>query len=331
MTFDSIIGQKNVKKVLSDSIVSERVGHAYLFHGPAGIGKKLTARAYAEAVMCLHPNPDGTACGKCEACVLNKNHSNPDLKIYEIQKNKKGIIIEQARDIVQDAMTVPYYSNKKVFIIQSGETMNLAAQNALLKILEEPPKYVMIIILTTNIAVILDTIKSRTSRIDFARYDNEEIEAILKANGIEHVDESALAYADGIAGRAISFYNDDKINEIRGNVLKIAEGLAEGDAAYRIESAEYLASLKKDTEFVIYTLLSYYSDVSKAARYGKSVKITNKECENPIRMTASRLGFYKAQEIEKIINKAWGYTERSINIEVVMSNMLIQIQEVING
>lgn len=331
MTFDSVIGQKNVKKVLQDSIVSERIGHAYLFYGPAGIGKKLLARAYAESVMCLHPNADGTPCGKCQACILNKNESNPDLRFYDIPKGKKGIVIDQAREIVSDAMTVPYYSNKKVYVIIAGETMNAAAQNALLKILEEPPRYVMIIILTTNISVILDTIKSRTSRIDFARYENAEIEAILRQNGVESPDAAAVSYADGIAGRAISFYGDDRINEIRDNVLRICRETAENNAANRIDNAAYLGTLKKDAEFVLYTMLSYYNDVGKAARYGKSVSITNTQLETEIRLMAAKIGFYKAQDIEKVINKTWKYIERSINIEVAMSNMLIQIQEVING
>ena len=331
MTFDSIIGQANVKKVLKDSITSERIGHAYLFYGPEGIGKKLTSRAYAEAVMCLHPNSDGTACGKCEACTLNKNESNPDLRTYDIPNGKKGMVIEQARDIVNDAMTVPYYSKKKVYIIQSGETMNAATQNALLKILEEPPEYVMIIILTTNISVILETIKSRTTRIDFARYDKDEIEAILAQNGIEETDESVLAYADGIAGRAISFYRDERISDIRDRVLEISAELVKGDQVYRIESADYLASLEKDAAFVLYTMLSFYRDVSAVARYGKSVKIINRQCEYAVRETAQKIGYYKAQDIEKIINKTWKYIQRYIGTKVAMSNMLVQIQEVING
>jgi DNA polymerase-3 subunit delta' len=167
MTFKDLIGQENVKNLLIESIQTGRVGHAYMFCGPEGIGRKTMAKCFAEVLTC---NKDGTEiCGLCEACVLNKSDTNPDIINIRRQEGKATIGVEDVRLVQDEISTAPQFGKYKVIIFENAEKMTVQAQNALLKTLEEPPQYIVLILISSNNSQILDTVKSRSVRIDFKR------------------------------------------------------------------------------------------------------------------------------------------------------------------
>ena len=173
--FYDIIGQERVKEVLSSLESSGNVGHAYLFNGPTGIGRKLIAGKFAAMLMCMREHAKGSVCCECESCILLRNGTNPDLIPISIPKEKKTISVESIRNMREDMLTAPLIGRKKVYVIENGDRMTNEAQNALLKILEEPPHYAVIIIMSSNPLMLLDTVRSRTVRIDFSRNTEDEI------------------------------------------------------------------------------------------------------------------------------------------------------------
>ncbi len=185
--FENILGHENVKKQLECDLQKSKVSHAYLFSGIEGIGKKTLAVEFAKELLKTN---------NLETCV--------DYKYIEKLPEKKEIIVEQVRNkIVNDVYVAPATGMYKVYLINDAHLLNAAAQNALLKTLEEPPKYVVIILVTSNEKALLTTVLSRVKKITFNRLSNSEIERILEQNEGLNINNNSLDYASGSVKVAI--------------------------------------------------------------------------------------------------------------------------------
>lgn len=225
-----IVGHKENRERLNNIIKSGKIGHAYLFVGKAGIGKKLVAVEFAKSILCLK-NENGQACGNCEACKTFEN--NADFFIIEPEKNI--IKVDVIREFEKEVYLKPTISNRKCFIINDADLMNESAQNALLKILEEPPEYATIILLATKKEKLLNTIKSRVVTLNFNGLTDGEMREVLgdKANddiikfsrgsvrdALQMLDEN---YIDVASSLVKSFKTKDfltinrKINDIKSD------------------------------------------------------------------------------------------------------------------
>ena len=329
MSFRNIVGQKNVTEILEESIEHERIGHAYLFCGADGIGKYTVAEAFARAILCTDLQ-ENAPCMKCEACVLNQSGTNPDFQVIDVPAGKSSIGVKAIREMQEDMITAPLYSARKVYIIRHSDKMTVEAQNTLLKTLEEPPSYEVILLLCSNISLMLDTVKSRVNRLDFSRYTDAEIRRILELNLLDAGDDSGvLVYADGLPGRAIAYFQDGEINNIRAELMGVIETLASGGASGRIKCTKYISDLKDRKEFVFFTLLSFYRDIAQTARYGKYAELQNKQQTAAISALAGNIGFYKAEYCIEMIDRTWKRLKQNVNYDLAVSNMLIKIQEVL--
>ena len=191
--FDNILGHDNVKKQLKSDFDESKLSHAYLFLGIEGIGKKEFAIELAKKLL----NTDNL-----DTCV--------DYKYIEKLPDKKEIIVEQVRTkIVNDVYVAPATGNYKVYIVNDAHLLNMQAQNALLKTLEEPPKYVVIILVTNNEKALLTTVLSRVKKVSFNRLSNSDIEALLTSKYNLEISNSKLEYADGSLKVAIELANTE--------------------------------------------------------------------------------------------------------------------------
>ncbi len=199
----SCFGHENIRNELNEVVASGSISHAYLFIGKDGIGKKKVALEFAKNILCDEKN-NGVACSKCDACL--KFNSNPDFKIL---MPEKGVIkVDEIRKFTSELFLLPTVSKRKVFIIDDADSMNEQAQNALLKVLEEPPLYATMILITSNKEKLLRTIKSRVAEIAFDSLKEDELKKVLEANNVEFTKD-AIEYANGSAKRAIDFISDD--------------------------------------------------------------------------------------------------------------------------
>ena len=218
-SFDDVVGQNNTITLLKDSIINDRISHAYIFSGPRGTGKTSCAKIYAKAINCLDPN-NGNPCGKCVNC-LNFTTSND---IYEIDAASNNGV-DQIREIVESIKLTPISLKYKVYIIDEVHMLSTSAFNALLLTLEEPPKHAVFILATTDIEDVPITVLSRCQRLDFRKITNNDIESNLKKIcTIEKIDieeeaiEEIASYADGGMRDALSILDqlsksNDKITE----------------------------------------------------------------------------------------------------------------------
>ena len=194
--FNYLFGQDNIKKILIESIINDKLAHAYLFSGPRGTGKTSTAKLFAKTINC-HNTHQGIPCNECESC---KNYEqSPDIIEIDAASNNG---VDEIRNLRENAKVLPTYSKYKIYIIDEVHMLSQSAWNAFLKILEEPPKHVIFILATTELQKIPITILSRCQRFNFQRITSDVIkDNILRISNIENIKitEEAANYISDLA------------------------------------------------------------------------------------------------------------------------------------
>lgn len=182
-SFENLCGQDAIKKLLTESIISNKISHAYLFHGPRGTGKTSTAKIFAKAINCEH-NIDGSPCNECKSC-LSFNES-PDIIEIDAASNNG---VDEIRNLRDSAKILPTFSKYKIYIIDEVHMLSGSAWNAFLKTLEEPPSHVIFILATTELQKIPLTILSRCQRFSFKKLTSDIIvENILRVSKLENIN-----------------------------------------------------------------------------------------------------------------------------------------------
>jgi DNA polymerase-3 subunit delta' len=211
VNFKDILGNEKAKEILLKSLNNKTVLHSYMFIGNAGIGKRLIATQFSKMILCQNFDEQNlTECGKCKSCIEFDGGNNPDFKT--IEPDGKIIKIEQIREMQNKIIEKPIISNKKVYIINDADLMTKEAQNCLLKTLEEPPEYIVIILIVGNESKMLTTIKSRCMKIQFKKIEDEMVKQYLQEKcEINSLSESVLKLCDGSIGKALKI--KDKLEE----------------------------------------------------------------------------------------------------------------------
>lgn len=245
--FSDLLGQQRAKTLLTKSLSSGRIAHAYLFRGADGIGKKLFAKAMAMALSCKNCGP-ATSCGTCISCRKFLSDNHPD---YVVESPAKGTIkIDRVRSLCKSLTYPPYESQRRVVVIEDIHTMRQEAANSLLKTLEEPPVDNVLILTAEASKSILPTIRSRCQIVPFypLRVD-ETISILMKDHGIAEEEGRLLArLSEGSPGKALLLHKHDMIDTWQ----RVVEGLT--DERYRedryctvlLQLAQQMAELKEN-------------------------------------------------------------------------------------
>lgn len=258
MHFRDVQHQDRAQRLLAAALRSERFPHALLFHGPAGVGKELTATALAARLQCLQAVPDDLdACGDCDSCRVFVGGNHPDFAVIHrglrhfhpdrVIRASKGLflVVDLIRHfLIEPASKKPTVGKRRVFIIRDAERMNEEAQNAILKTLEEPPPLTSLILVTSSADRLLQTIRSRCAPIAFGLLPRSFVEGELQTqHGLAPDDAATLAeLADGRLGTALQWHEAgllDLLPQVFGLSQYVATPEAFGKAA--IEIAETLA------------------------------------------------------------------------------------------
>lgn len=218
MMNDSWGGQSAIAQKLLRELRRGRVVHAYLLVSPTGAGASLLAMAYAKALLCTAPTMQG-ACGRCPACVRFDTHNHPDFSLLTLEK-KASIGVEEIRTLTASVQIKPYEGGRRVVVIDPADKLTVAAQNALLKTLEEPPGHAVFLLVADKAQAMLPTVRSRVRIIELARQNPEQILQLLQSAGVpgDRARVSA-ALSDGWAARAFSLSGDDAWFESREHAL----------------------------------------------------------------------------------------------------------------
>lgn len=242
--FENIIGNTNIKTVLEKLIKQNKLSHSYLFVGTQGIGKKMIATEFAKMILCLE---DNKYCNHCKSCIEFDTNNNPDFVL--ISPDGNNIKIEQIRDIQKRIQEKPIISEKKVYIIDNADLMTTEAQNCLLKTLEEPPEFAVIILIGSNSNTFLPTIKSRCTIMNFNKISDEEMTKYLREKcDVKNIDQNMLYMYQGSIGKALEL--KEKQEEYK-NIENIINNINRYDLIDFINNAEILYKSKEEINDIL--------------------------------------------------------------------------------
>ncbi len=232
MSFEHIIGNRKIQEYLIKTSTANLISQSYLFVGTEGIGKLLMAKEFAKKVLCLKKEEP---C-ECKSCKCFEGQNHPDF--YVLNESGDTIKIDQIREITRKIIEPPIVANRKVYIINDCEEMTVEAQNCLLKTLEEPPEFAVIILVTSRENLILNTIKSRCMMLKFKNIPNDELKKYaMEKLGFEQVTEDLLESFNGNIKEAIFQKQiQDELSQIR----RVVDDLATEDITTIMNEAKVL-------------------------------------------------------------------------------------------
>ena len=268
--FEQIIGNKKIKEELVASIKKGNISHSYLFLGTQGIGKKMIAKEFAKMILCTSENK---YCNKCKSCIEFDTNNNPDFSIIEPDGN--SIKIDQIREFQKKVSEKPIISQKKIYIINDSDKMTVEAQNCLLKTLEEPPEFVVIILIGTNENLFLSTIKSRCMILHFEQIEEKEISEYLQENYQITINSKNMLNAfQGSIGKALQLKDKQEQYEKIENLVNTLE---KTDKIDLINNAEFLYSNKEEkTEILDYMEVILMNIAKHSNKYAQTIEIIEK-------------------------------------------------------
>ena len=254
MKIDDIAGQTVALTHLKNALKKDQISQAYMLIGEPGMGKKTIAESFAESILCEERKPgEYEHCGKCRSCHQVETGNHPDCIFVTHEKSNLISVDEIREQLVSDVEIKPYQGSKKVYIVPDAEMMNEQAQNALLKTLEEPPEYAVIILLVANADLMLPTLLSRSIKLPLAPLPDQVIEEkLIKDYYIQKYRTSSIVkFARGNLGRAIEMSENDDFIEDKKCDLYIA---TMGEAAVR-KALSLTTALRDEGFFVEYDLV----------------------------------------------------------------------------
>lgn len=345
MPFRDVIGHRRIVALLARSVARDSLPPSLIFAGPAGVGKRLAATALAQALNCLnlsteHPAP-GTrhqalevdACGTCAACARIARGVHPEVLVLE-PGDTGSIKIEQVREVVDRAAFRPFEGRRRVVIIDEADALVPAAQNALLKTLEEPPSLSVFILVTARPDMLLPTVRSRCPRLNFRPLSPNEIAGALVARGqTETAARAVAAAADGSLGRALEASADDFVQarDVAGRVL--AHAASTPDPRRRIEGTKDLlantgsggASDRAQLSVHLRAMGSLLRDVALLATRGDAGRLANPDVRPALeRLTPTYQG---ARGIHAFaaVDQALVALERNAGVKIVADWLVLEL------
>ena len=325
--FNNVIGHEEIIRHLQNAIKTGKISHSYIFAGEPGSGKRLLAGIYAMTLQCEAGGEN--ACGKCESCkrAIGKNH--PDIIMVKHEKPNTISIDEIREQVVNDVDIKPYSSPHKIYIIPDAEIMTPQAQNALLKTIEEPPEYAVIMLLTSNIDGLLPTIRSRCVRLDLKVVDD----GLVKKYLMEHLHipdyqaEIDASFAHGSIGKAKEAATSQEVADITQKALKILK-YADSMEVYELtEAIKNLSSEKQNINDYLDIFQFWFRDVLMFKATREIDNLVFKQEINYIREQASQRSYENLEKILEALDKTKVRLRANVNTELALELLFLTIRE----
>jgi DNA polymerase-3 subunit delta' len=318
MAFDRIRGQAAAVELLSRVIETERVAHAYAFVGPSGVGRKLTALAFAQALLCR-----AGGCGRCRSCARVSAGVHPDCRL--VVPEGQAIKIEQVRELERLASLTPHEERVKVFIVDDAERLTLPAANALLKTLEEPPPRTVLVLILTRLRALPATILSRCQPVRFSPLSPSDVVAVLTERGIGESQARLLAHAcQGRVGWALA-QDPEKFFERRDLALSVLAEAKEQGAETLLERAESLGRDRSQLESVIETYWLWYRDLLCVKAGGEPQLVIHADRQAELEEAARTSSWEKILQGLRHCREAWQALQGNVSPRLTLEVTLVRL------
>ena len=323
-TFEEIRGNTPLVEQLRRSAASGRSCHAYLFLGGAGAGKRLIANTFAKALQC---EGEKRPCDSCKSCHAFNHGNHPDVIYFQPLKNGKTYTIEDVREQLLETVDLkPFQYEKKIYIIEKADTLNIQSQNALLKTLEEPPAHAVFLLLAERAEAFLPTILSRVVVMKIRPLSAETIaDYLMQAGHLAEESHILSAYAQGRIGQALELVEDEGFREMRQDILGKLEALpsmSEGEA-YLL--AKDLEGYKNDLRFLDIMEL-WYRDLLTAKSLREEGYLIQRDKKDAIFRAAKEPAALLAKKAAAVRTARMRLAQNA-NFRLTMEVMLMDLKE----
>ena len=325
--FADIIGQEQIKEHLQNALSMKKVSHAYIINGERGSGKEFIAKIFAAALQCEKQGTD--PCGECHSCKQARSGNQPDI-IYISHEKPNSIGVEDIRlQINQDVAIKPYSSPRKVYIINEGEKMTSQAQNALLKTLEEPPEYAVILILTTNVDALLPTVLSRCIVLHMKPVQDAKVKKFLMEilQVPDYKANICVAFARGNIGKAKLLASSEEFEKVKEEAISLVKYIHDMEINEIVKAIKKISEYKFEINDYLDILSVWYRDVLLFKATKDANSLVFKDEIQYIRRTADRSTYEGIEKIVNALQQAKRRLDANVNFDLTMELLLLTIQE----
>ncbi|MCR5703922.1 MAG: DNA polymerase III subunit [Eubacterium sp.] len=328
-----VLGQQHIVRHFENAIQMGKISHAYILNGETGSGKMRLAMNFAKALQCEQNDPfkeriPGVACNECKSCKQTESKNQPDIKYITYEKS--GIGVDEIRTQINNDIDIkPYSSRYKVYIVPESEKMTVAAQNALLKTIEEPPEYAVIILLTTNADSFLPTILSRCVLLNMKPVKEELIKNQLMAGyGIGEYDAKVAAiFSAGNPGKAVKLATSEDFQDLKKCIVGTLFSLKTGGMDVVSNKVKEATEFKKVINEYMALMRSWFRDVLMYKATKNEEAIIFQEEVRSVEEMAEDCSFFDLDIILKSIDQAENRVRSNVNFELTIEVLLLAIKE----
>ena len=328
MNFKDIVGHEDIIRHMKSSIELGKVSHAYLIHGERDSGKKMLARTFAQTLNCEAGgiNP----CGECQSCKQAVSGNHPDI-ITGTHEKPEMVSVDEVREQLIDSIAIkPYKGKYKVYIVPDADLMTIAAQNTLLKTIEEPPEYGVVLLLASNLDRVLPTVLSRCVLLSTKPVnDLDMLEYLQKNLGLsEDKAHFCIEFAQGNMGKAIKLAKNDEYAQVVESVVSVMKSIYTMDLDDLKHAVEHIENFKLSINDYMDLMMMWYRDVLMLKVTGKVDKLLFRDEYAVLKKQAEILSFAAVEEKIDAISKAKKRLVANAGFDVTMELLLYRLKEV---
>jgi DNA polymerase-3 subunit delta' len=326
--FKHIIGHEQIAGHLRTAAGTGTVSHAYIFAGEDGMGKHTLAAAFAKSLQCENLETDGESCGTCKSCLQAESGNHPD--IIHVTHEKASLGVDDIRSqLNNDIQIKPYSGDRKIYIVDEAEKMTEQAQNALLKTLEAPPSYAVIILLTNNINALLQTILSRCVVLKLNPVKEEDIKKyLMEVQKLpDYQAELSAVFAQGNVGKAISYASNEDFTAMKDKILHLLRYLDQMELHELIDGLKNISEQKNRIDEYLDMITLWFRDVLMY-KVTKDINLLIFKGEySEITRQAGKRSYEGLENIIKALERARIRLNANVNFDIVMELMFLTIKE----
>lgn len=325
--FQDIIGQEQIKEHMRNALATGKVSHAYIINGEKSSGKEFIARVFAMALQC---EKGGTEpCQECHSCRQALSDNHPDIIRVVHEKPNTISVDDIRRQVNSDVAIKPYSSPRKVYMINEAEKMTVQAQNALLKTLEEPPEYTVILLLTANVNALLPTILSRCVVLNMKPVADELVKKFLmhQMKVPDYKAEVCVAFARGNIGKAKALASSEDFENVKGEALSLLKYIREMELSEMIAAIKTITEYKLEINDYLDIIAIWYRDVLLFKATNDVNHLVFREEIQALRKTAQHSSYEGIENIIEALEKAKRRLDANVNFELTMEMLMLTIQE----
>lgn len=325
--FKDVVGHRDIIQYIQDAVQQNKVSHAYILNGQRGSGKKMLARLFAMTLQCESNGSD--PCGECRSCIQANNGNQPDIITVKHEKPSSISVDDIRTQVNGDIMIKPYSSPYKVYIIPEADLLTVQAQNALLKTIEEPPEYAVILLLTENADSLLPTIRSRCVMLKLRNIKDKLVKKYLmeQLQIPDYQAELCAAFAQGNIGRAIMLAKSEHFNEIKEEAIQLLKYINEMELHEIVSAIKEINKYKLEVTDYLDIITIWYRDVLLYKATADVDGLVFSDQLKYIKERASKSSYEGIENILEAIEKAKARLKANVNFDLLMELLLLTIKE----